>query len=1211
MATRIQLRRDTAANFTSANPTLAAGELAYETDTRKIKAGDGSTAWTSLSYIVDPAQSAAISDLHQDLSPELAAALSANNQNIGSVNNLTANDVTANTFTSNGQFTLGGHVLPDTNASYDLGSADYKIRHLFLSDNSLHIGDHAIRPNENGDIMNAKRDRSGGDPHVNLASIPAGSGAGQNRTFTTATDGNSIANASAIFSSMDAGSLFNFVGKADDGSSFGTWRLVSYSAGSSGSSGSTIVCTPVAYNSASNDNISNAIFSPVTGTTNLVVEAVTNLVATGANDMVTLPGALKLASGKTVSFGDVAVGVSGGELQVGGTQVMKSTSLATVATTGAYSDVTGTPTLATVATTGAYADVTGTPTLATVATSGSYADLSNQPTSFADLTITGNLVVQGTKTELSTTTLDVEDKNITMSKGSASASASNGAGITVEGPGTAASLIYNDNPEKWVFNKTPYFGANRLLTDADVGTGAGLDADTLDGQEGSHYLDYGNFTNTPAATTKADLDVDHIITLSGVAAASDHLGTFSGSTIADNETVKGALQDLETSLETKSATSSLHAVATSGAYGDLSGTPTIPTAASLEVDHLITLSGMASSSDNLGTFTGSTISDSRTIKQALQELETKVESEASEAKIANVVEDTTPQLGGNLDVQDFTLSSSGSGFINLDDNTIIDGTLLANGVMTVNANATFAHNVAITGQLLVNGSNTIINATTVSVDDPIMMLGGDTAPSSDDNKDRGVLMRYHTGSQADMAFMGYDDSEGLFRMLTGATATGEVVSGNDASLKIAGVTASGTVNANAIEVQGTALHAVATSGSYNDLANKPTISDGTTQANMVLLTGIAGNSVNFGSSFTGSVIADDSTILEALQALESKTESNETPLTRLTETMNVTLTSNGTHFTMEPFSGSTIADNSLIHEAFQALETAVETKLTTTAGKATLDVDHLITLSGVADASDHLGTFTGSTITDNQTIKAAIQLLETEIEQSYRVNTSANFTMAGNITFNANVGFQDGVSYLTPPKWTTTQRDNGSSPAGQVIYNTTTNRLQVSNGSIWMEMADAGGATTFQSTVQVDGDFTAGAGIIMSASAPTVTASNNELKLKYTADSITNCMGMSSRENIYFAIDNNNNTTNGCLGIRFNADIGTSAGVSDMDFAFLELDANEFKFKPKDARGHIQHSAWTTTERDNATQWGAGAVIWNSTTSKLQVYDGSAWVDLH
>lgn len=54
--------------------------------------------------------------------------------------------------------------------------------------------------------------------------------------------------------------------------------------------------------------------------------------------------------------------------------------LATVATTGAYSDLSGTPTLATVATTGAYSDLSGTPTLATVATSGAYSDLSGTPT---------------------------------------------------------------------------------------------------------------------------------------------------------------------------------------------------------------------------------------------------------------------------------------------------------------------------------------------------------------------------------------------------------------------------------------------------------------------------------------------------------------------------------------------------------------------------------------------------------------------------------------------------------------------------------------------------------------------------------------------------------------------------------------------------------------------------------------------------------------
>lgn len=49
---QIQMRRDSAADWTSANPTLAQGEIGFETDTGKFKIGDGSTAWTSLSYFV-------------------------------------------------------------------------------------------------------------------------------------------------------------------------------------------------------------------------------------------------------------------------------------------------------------------------------------------------------------------------------------------------------------------------------------------------------------------------------------------------------------------------------------------------------------------------------------------------------------------------------------------------------------------------------------------------------------------------------------------------------------------------------------------------------------------------------------------------------------------------------------------------------------------------------------------------------------------------------------------------------------------------------------------------------------------------------------------------------------------------------------------------------------------------------------------------------
>ena len=50
MPVQIQFRRDTAAAWTAANPTLAAGELGLETDTSYYKIGNGSTAWTSLAY---------------------------------------------------------------------------------------------------------------------------------------------------------------------------------------------------------------------------------------------------------------------------------------------------------------------------------------------------------------------------------------------------------------------------------------------------------------------------------------------------------------------------------------------------------------------------------------------------------------------------------------------------------------------------------------------------------------------------------------------------------------------------------------------------------------------------------------------------------------------------------------------------------------------------------------------------------------------------------------------------------------------------------------------------------------------------------------------------------------------------------------------------------------------------------------------------------
>lgn len=48
-----QFRRGTAAEWTQRNPTLLAGEAGYETDTNRLKFGDGVRAWSALPYVGD------------------------------------------------------------------------------------------------------------------------------------------------------------------------------------------------------------------------------------------------------------------------------------------------------------------------------------------------------------------------------------------------------------------------------------------------------------------------------------------------------------------------------------------------------------------------------------------------------------------------------------------------------------------------------------------------------------------------------------------------------------------------------------------------------------------------------------------------------------------------------------------------------------------------------------------------------------------------------------------------------------------------------------------------------------------------------------------------------------------------------------------------------------------------------------------------------
>ena len=102
--------------------------------------------------------------------------------------------------------------------------------------------------------------------------------------------------------------------------------------------------------------------------------------------------------------------------------------------------------------------------------------------------------------------------------------------------------------------------------------------------------------------------------------------------------------------------------------------------------------------------------------------------------------------------------------------------------------------VTIAGNLTVNGTTLTVNSTTLTVDDPIVTLGGDTAPSSDDNKDRGVEFRWHNGTAARVGFFGFDDSTGKFTFIPDASNTSEVFSGTLGTIDVGDIHISGTAS---------------------------------------------------------------------------------------------------------------------------------------------------------------------------------------------------------------------------------------------------------------------------------------------------------------------------------------------------------------------------------------------------------------------------------
>lgn len=441
--------------------------------------------------------------------------------------------------------------------------------------------------------------------------------------------------------------------------------------------------------------------------------------------------------------------------------------------------------------------------------------------------------------------------------------------------------------------------------------------DIAEGATNLYYTEARVSANTDVASSKTvtdfisitqavDLDSvetrqSSLITLTGLPAGTTSLGTFTGSTIADNVDLKTALQTLETSLETSAGTDLSAGTVSATTYQIVSSTGTdvtLPEATGVAagllgsadktkldfisvtqavdldaiesvVSDLNTLSGVAVNATDLGTFTGATIPDNSTLKTALQELETAVEGAVAGATnlSAGTVTGTTYEV----------LSSTGT------DLTLPSATATDAGVL----------------------------------------------PAAD-------------------------------------------------KVKLDFLSVTQVVDLDALETQ---------------------------QGNLVTLTGLAANSTDLGT-FSGSTIADNVGLKAALQTLETSLEA-------ATGTTNLSVgTVTGTTVDVNSDTGTNVTLPAATSSDAGVMPAADKVKsdfITITQAVNLDNVENgfldIITLTGLPAFTTDLGTFTGSTIADNSDLVTALQALETAVEAATgATNLSVGTTTATTVDINSDTG---------------------------------------------------------------------------------------------------------------------------------------------------------------------------------------------------------------
>ncbi len=512
-----------------------------------------------------------------------------------------------------------------------------------------------------------------------------------------------------------------------------------------------------------------------------------------------------------------------------------------------------------------------------------------------------------------------------------------------------------------------------------------------------------------------DSDVSALVTLTGVPAGSTDLGTFTGETIADSATIKGALQALETALELKQgALTAGNGIEINESTGEIS--VRISSFGYLEFigESSDELAVKVLDEDNLASNSDAHLPTQQSVKAYV---DNSISTLGTTADGKFIHKDGSVAFTGDQSMGGFKLTNLGTPTQDSDAATKLYVDSAVQGLDTkqsvhvaTNSNITLSGTQTIDGVAVEAGDRVLVKEQTDASENGIYVAAAGAwarAADADGNPNGEVTSGMYTFVEQGTtnAGQGYvlitpdpiviDTTDLEFSQFSGA---GSAVAGNGID-----------ITGNIISVDPAVLQDIA------DLAT---------------LSGVSANSTDLGQ-FTGSTIADGSTIKGALQSLETKAEqtaaasannsttlvdhetritANETAISSLQTSASGSaadiadiLTTIGTadgDTDLGSFTGATITDNSSVKTALQELETALEAVEAGSGSESAVlanaaEITALRTTQGTSNGDVNLGTFSGSTISDNVSVKTALGELETAVDSLETSITNGSFVSEG------------------------------------------------------------------------------------------------------------------------------------------------------------------------------------------------------------------------